>query len=169
MLTQQMQLIHNNQILDLVTPQSEINYIQIGNHFLYPHQNQYFLVVVRGKVSLLYSKRIITNQENVGGYGTPTSTAATRSFSSFEHVGAVGATSFVIPELSQNVKVRVQESFYLMHDNRMVRATRNNFLRVFPSELRADINAYISANKPNFSKLEDLVAITRHFNQKLME
>ena len=169
LLTQQMQMLHEGMVLDLVTPRSDINYIQIGEHYFYPYQNRYLVAVVRGPVTVLYCKKIVARASNEGVYGTTTSTAAVRSFSSFDGQGDGGAIQNITLELSPQTRVRVEENFYFLHNDRVTRASQNSFSRLFPAELRADIRAFISENRTDFSKMEDLTAITLHFNQRLMQ
>jgi len=117
--------------------------------------------------SVLYCKKLTVRQTRSGGYGAPTSTAATTGFSSFYATDGGGVGQRFVAELPQEVKTRVEENFFFMHNNRIVRATRNNFLNLYPANLRPDIINHISTNNTDFSNLDDLIAIIQRFNRRL--
>jgi len=165
--TQEMQFLNhqnNDEILNLVrTP--KMTHIEIGSDIFVPVESRGFAhVIVDGPITLLQKKRVFVEADRKGLYGTPTSTAAVETPDNFFERGLTGQrfTNFVF-----DTKTRTELKLYFMKNNRVYTASRRNFLRLY-SEIRPQLEKYLSEHDVDFRNDEHLRGLTRFANNLLI-
>lgn len=114
-----------------------------------------------GKVKLLKNERVrIADKQKTGGYGIPNSSG---SIESIDNVYA--NTGFKQLDINETLLLSKVTYFYVENDEKQpVPASKKNILKLFPKQATS-IKEFIKAKNIDFSKENDLVALTGYLSQ----
>lgn len=140
----------------------DIEFVTIGKDVFFNTTRGLMILVANYDIKLLQQNSIrITGESKVGAYGQRVQSASIESRDRLPVEMAREA----------DLKPRVETQFtrkteyFLYDDGRLVPATQRQFERNFP-ERRSDIRSFVSANKTDFSNMDDLKKLLEFcFNQ----
>ncbi len=158
LLSQKIQFRQDDKVLDLSTPASEIDYVQIANLYFIPYQNEFLVAIERNNVALLYSRSVFLEGEKIGAYNTENTTGAQDNMNALdlEQGGSFGMV-YLLPQ----TKIKITERFYLRKNNKTVIATKKNYLKLYP-EIKPQIEEFLSQHKVNFNNEADLRGLSKY-------
>ena len=147
--------IQNNDEVKSLVRSRNITRIKIEDEVYVPISNRgYAKVIQDGPVSLLHSRRVIIQSDKTDGYGRSNPTAAA------DNLGSVRGISGTF---EPNVRPRIEESFFLMKDRKIRRASRKNYLRFYP-EIKPQIRQFLSEHPVDFRNKEHLRGLSKFSN-----
>lgn len=157
---QEMVFLQNKQTLILNEPQL-VDTIFMANRTFIPFEKGFYELAVKAPVTLF-----IQHKSYVEFEGTPTLYGAKSQTTAPSYVrqiyGANGAIDLAIPK---GYKVVDDTQYWIRKiDGLTMFDTKREFLRIFP-EKEKELNQFISKNKVNFDKYEDVVKLVNYCNE----
>jgi len=142
-----------------------IDTVFLGGRKFIPHENVFYEVLVSGKVSLLVRhKSNLLPAGTPAGYGGTSETAAVTSISTLVSSGNLYKLS-----LPGEYHISDATQFWIKRDGTEIRVgNERQFLKIV-TEKREEIKDFISRNKLDLKKQEDLIRIVARWNVLLRE
>ena len=161
MVDQQMVVLRKGQYFVLNEIQA-VDTIYMANRIFIPFENVFYEVLVNAPVSLFMQHKM--NMESEGAttaYGAKSTTAGVTHIKTI--YGNDGAISLKMPD---NVKLMDDSQKWIRKDGIMHRVSnQKQFLNIF-KESKGDLSQFISRNKIDFKKSNDLVRLVTYVNEQ---
>ena len=147
--------------LDLVGGQEKIDSLIIdGITFLY-NDGWVEITAMSNSIALLKKIVIKTNVENLGAFGLPNSSVSILNVN--RYFSGIGIHNLV---LTQDVVVMEHVSLFWMGDNnKIVKATKSNLLKMLPEASQTKAETYLKQNQINFDKEGDVKELMETINR----